>query len=130
MANQYQVDPRQALFLKAYIDPKSKTFSNAKQSALSAGYTEEYAGTILSQDLDWLSESLSLERMLKKAERNLDEFLDEPEDKKIKLDATKFVASRAGKAKWSERTELTGAEGMNLFDGLTEEQKRKLDNLL
>lgn len=31
---------------------------------------------------------------------------------------------------YSIRTEITGAEGKDLFEGLTEEQKKKLDNLL
>ena len=42
--NQYKPDPRQALFLKHYLDPKSPTFSNALQSALKAGYEQEYYG--------------------------------------------------------------------------------------
>lgn len=133
--NQYQVDPRQALFLKYYLDPKSDTFSNGLQSGLKAGYSQEYSETILSQDLDWLSENLKAERMVNKAERNLEEALDMPvevqkiegygEDKqmvvktepslvKIKVDTSKFVAERLGKKKWSERQELTGADGKEL----------------
>uniref|UniRef100_A0A6M3J4U3 Putative terminase n=1 Tax=viral metagenome TaxID=1070528 RepID=A0A6M3J4U3_9ZZZZ len=112
--NQYQPDPRQALFLSYYLDPKSKTFSNAYQSAILAEYSEEYAETITSQMPDWLSESLGDNKMLHKAEKNLDEFLDDNEDKKIKADITKFVASRLGKKKWSERGEITGADGKDL----------------
>ncbi len=92
-----QPDPRQALFLKAYLDPKSDTFSNAYQSAIKVGYADEYAKSILSKDLDWLAENVKNEKLLKKAERNIDELLDEEEDKRIKLDITKFVAERLGR---------------------------------
>lgn len=132
MANQYEVDPRQAIFLKGYLDPKSETFSNALQSALRAGYSQEYSETILSKNLDWLSESVRTDSMLKKAERNLDELLDLPvevqkiegygEDKelvvktepalvKIKADTSKFVSERLGKNRWSQRQEVTGENG-------------------
>jgi hypothetical protein len=36
-------DPRQALFLQLYYDSKSPTWGNAKQSAIAAGYTPEFA---------------------------------------------------------------------------------------
>lgn len=105
MANQYEVDPRQALFLKYYLDPKSETFSNALQSALKAGYSQEYSETILSQDLDWLSENLRSDVMLKKAEKNLEKLMDS-EDERVQADISKFVSSRLGKKKWSERQEI------------------------
>jgi len=113
-ANQYtEPDPRQQVFLKYYLDPKSKLFANAYQSALKAGYSQEYAKTILSQDLDWLSDSIRDESLIKKAERNLDIFL-EGENEKIKADITKFVLSRLNKKKYSERIEQTGADGKDL----------------
>ena len=45
-------DPRQSLFLQYYLDPKSKTFSNALQSGIRAGYSAEYSQSILCKDLD------------------------------------------------------------------------------
>lgn len=81
VGNQYMVDPRQSIFLANYLDQKSPTFSNALQSALAAGYAQEYAENITSQAPDWLSERLGelrSEQMLRKAERNLDEMLDLP----------------------------------------------------
>ncbi len=113
MANQYEVDPRQALFLKAYLDPKSETFSNAYQSGLQVGYSKEYAENITSLLPDWLSENIGYDQMLNKAEKNLEKLLDS-KDEKVQLDTTKFVASRLGKKKWSERTEHTGADGKDL----------------
>lgn len=120
--NQYTApDPRQSLFLAYYLDPKSETFSNAYQSALRAGYEEEYAKTILSQDLQWLSESLSDNSLLNKAEKRLNQILDlEAVDKEGKVDnsllanqmkAVTLVAKGIGKAKYSERSEVTGANG-------------------
>src|SRR5438132_6130451 len=75
-ANQYQPDPRQALFLSYYLDPASETFSNALQSALKAGYQQEYAESITAKSTAWLAESVGDQFMLSKAERNLDKFLD------------------------------------------------------
>lgn len=120
--NQYTApDPRQQLFLAYYLDPKSATFSNAYQSALKAGYEEEYAKTILNQDTDWLSESLSDSNLLKKAEKRLNQILDfEPIDEEGKIDnsllanqmkAVTLVAKGIGKGKYSERVENTGANG-------------------
>lgn len=41
------LNPRQALFIKLYTDRKSKTFGNAYQSAVAAGYSPETAKRIL-----------------------------------------------------------------------------------
>lgn len=120
--NQYTApDPRQSLFLSFYIDPKSETFSNAYQSALKAGYEDEYAKTILSQDLLWLSESLKDNQLLQKAEKRLNQILDfEPVDEEGKIDnsllanqmkAVTLVAKGIGKSKYSERVEQTGKDG-------------------
>lgn len=131
-ANQYKVDPRQALFLAYYLDPKSDTFSNALQSALKAGYEQQYAESLTAKMPDWLSEKVGDKLMLSKAEKNLNEMLDmpvrtleweghgedaeqvvttEPALVKIKQDTAKFVAERLGKGKWSSRNELTGKDG-------------------
>jgi len=123
--NQYTPpDPRQSLFLSYYIDPKSETFSNAYRSALKAGYEEEYASTILNQDLAWLSESLSDASLLNKAEKRLNQILDfEPVDEEGKIDnslianqmkAVTLVAKGIGKSKYSERVEQTGKDGAPL----------------
>ena len=37
--------PQQELFLSYYTNPKSETFSNALQSGLKAGYSQEYSET-------------------------------------------------------------------------------------
>lgn len=112
-ANQHKPDPRQAEFLKYYLDPKSETFSNAKQSALRVGYSEEYSDQILAKDLDWLAENVRYEDIIRKAERNLKEFMDE-KDKRIRADMTKFALERLKKDKFSTRKEMTGRDGKDL----------------
>lgn len=123
--NQYKADPRQSLFLAAYLDPKSKTFSNAYRSALSAGYEDEYAKVILHKDLDWLSESVKDEQLVAKAEKALSEALDyltvddsgkvDAGAGRLKLDAAKLVLKGMRKEKYSERTEIGGKDGQPLF---------------
>ena len=123
--NQYtQPDPRQSLFLSYYLDPKSETFSNAYQSAIKAGYEEEYAKVIIHKDLDWLSDSVTDSQLLKKAEKRLNQLLDfEPVDEEGRIDnpllanqmkGINLVAKGIGKAKYSERVEQTGADGKDL----------------
>lgn len=140
--NQYQPDPRQSLFLANYLDPKSETFANAYQSAIKAGYEHEYAKVILNKDTDWLSEAVSDNEMLNKAEKRLKQILDfEPVDEEGKIDnsllanqmkAITLVAKGLGKNKYSERQEHTGKNGKDLptpllayvsTDHLTEEDK-------
>jgi hypothetical protein len=109
------LDPRQELFASLYTDPKSPTFSNATRSAIKAGYTPEYADNITSLMPEWLSEIMGDMKRLKKAEENLDMFLNYGDDPKIQADITKFVAGTLGKRKYSTRSELTGKEGKDLI---------------
>lgn len=121
MANQHKPDPRQSLFLAAYLDPKSKTFSNAYQSAKEAGYEDEYAKVILHKDLDWLSDCVKDEALVSKAEKALIEALDyltvdeggkvDSGAGRLKLDAAKLVLKGLKKEKYSERVEQTGKDG-------------------
>lgn len=113
--------PQQELFLANYTNPKSETFSNALQSALKAGYTQEYSESITAQMPDWLSENLGDMKRLRKAEKNLDEvqnlvIVDENGkvdanliDKRTRVDI--FIAERLNKQKYSTRYEHTGKDG-------------------
>lgn len=122
--NQYQPDPRQQLFLAAYLDPKSETFSNAYRSALKAGYEDEYAKVILSKDLDWLSDAVKDENLVMMAEKALSEALQyvtadeggkvDAGAGRLKLDAAKLVLKGLKKEKYSERVEQTGKDGAPL----------------
>lgn len=132
--NQYMVDPRQASFLKYYLDPKSETFSNALQSALKAGYEQEYAENITHLEPNWLSEAVGSEQMIKKAERNLNKILDlDPEREgkidtgvlKVVADTSKFITERLAKDKYSSKqvTEHRGSiemKGDSELDKLAE----------
>lgn len=136
-ANQYQTDPRQTAFLKAYLDPKSDTWSNAKQSALKAGYAPEYADNLMSIYPDWLSDAIGDTKLIQKATRNLDMaldgLLDDPEKggKPLQLKATEMTLRGLQKTKWSERQEVTGKDGKDLIpEPLSEEEKEKLNTLL
>lgn len=130
-ANQYNVDPRQGLFLSFYMDPTSDTWSNALQSALKAGYSEEYANNITGNMPVWLSESIGKhQRMLNKAEIKLEAFMDS-DDEKIAQDTTKFIAKTIGKSIYSERSEMTGANGKDLIpEAITEEERQAIKTLL
>ncbi len=132
-----KLDDKQILFLSKYLDPKSKTFSNALQSALAVGYSRSYAESICNLCPDWLSENIGKRKyLLVKAERNLDEHLDlDIRDKKInsgvlaiKHKATEFVAETLGKEMYSKRNEITGADGKDFF--LDDKEKAKLDEFL
>ena len=96
---------QQELFLKHFLDPKSETFSNYLQSALKAGYSQEYAETISYQMPKWLDEALEDSTIVRKAMDNLSEFLGDEQNKNLQWDATKFTLSRLNKGKFSEETE-------------------------
>lgn len=140
-ANQYQLDPRQKLCWESYVNPQSGTFGNARQSAIKAGYVEEYADQITTSE--WFLEKLRRLNMLSKAEKVLDKTLsmEHVDDKgivkvgllRVQTDVAKHVTSTLGKNEgYSTRTEITGNEGGAIE--LNVETKDKitgaLDNLL
>jgi topoisomerase IA-like protein len=132
--------PQQELFISYYTNPTSATFSNALQSALKAGYSQEYSESITAKDLTWLSESIGSMKLLEKAERVLNETLDvehvvpkigmfgpivDKETKepvmevdahilKIKQDSAKFIAETVGKKKYSKKSPMEGVDGQPL----------------
>lgn len=97
--------PQQQIFLKAYLDPKSPTWTNAKQSALKAGYSEEYSDNITGQMPNWLSEALGDSKLVEKALRNLNSAL-EGDNENIKWDATKFTLKGLKADKFSEKKNI------------------------
>ncbi len=114
-SNQYQLDPRQKLCWEYYINPKSETFGNGRQSAMKAGYEEETANQITIAK--WFLVKTRRLNMLSKGEKVLDETLEyDPKDAdtgkvdigiaRIKLDAAKHVTSTLGKNEgYSTRSE-------------------------
>lgn len=115
VGNQYTVDPRQALFVQYYLDSESETFANGLKSAIKAGYSEEYAKVLTAKMPNWLSDKVRDSEIIKKAEKNLKEFLEmeaiDAPHKKIKADMTKFTLERLNKKKYSQRSEIPGEEG-------------------
>lgn len=144
-ANQYLLDPRQKLCWDLYVNPKSATFGDAKNSALKAGYEETTADQITVAE--WFLGKTRRMNLLGKAEKVLEQMLDMPveiieydkngeEDEepqsylttdpalvKIKQDTAKFVAERQGKdVGYSTRSEITGANGQNLVPEAADEE--------
>jgi hypothetical protein len=137
-SNQYQFDPRQKLCWEKYANPKSDTFGNARQSAISAGYEPDYADQITSSF--WFKEKIRRLNMLSKAEDVLEKTLEmqavseegrvDPAVQRIKADVAKFVASTLGKSEgYSTRTEMTGADGERLIP-MTGEQREEVERAL
>ena len=111
------------LMWDSYANPKSKTFGNARESAINAGYTPQYASTITNQH--WYKAKKRRMNLLPKAELALEAALDmdlTDSDGKVKADlarvqtdVAKFVAKTQGKNEgYSERTELTGKDGQDI----------------
>ena len=122
-----KLDPRQIKFLELYLNPQSDTFANALQSALKAGYRQEYAENIMSLLPKWLSESIEDTELVKKALKNLKDFLDEKKDKRIKADITKFVLERLYKRKFSTKTEVEHSGKVETLQKVDKETEKLLN---
>ena len=98
-----ELTPQQIEFLRYYTDPKSATFSNATQSAIKAGYSQDYADNLTSLMPDWLSENIGRrKRMLEKAEKRL-EILIDSEDERVAADVSKHITKTLGREDYSEK---------------------------
>lgn len=136
-ANQFLLDPRQKLCWEYYVNPKSETFGNALQSAIKAGYEEDYAAQITVTE--WFKEKVRRLNLLGKAEKVLDETLDLPKQidekgkidsslQKVKLDAAKFVASTQGKSEgYSTKQEIDHTSGGEKIMNPTEETAKVIN---
>jgi hypothetical protein len=133
-----ELDPRQMDFVRFYLDPKSETFSKAEESAKKAKYSDSYSNVISARikngDLSWMSAFVSKkEKLVNKAENNLEEILDlesavianrdgelieasNLEILKLKNNTSQFIAKTLGKEKGdTERTEMTAKDGKDLI---------------
>jgi hypothetical protein len=115
--------PIQQLFLKEYTDPKSEYFGNAYQSAIKAGYSEDYAKNITGQMPEWLSENLGNSKLLLKARKNLeiglDGLLDDPEKggKPIQAKLTEFTLKNVDRATFGDKADINLKGSLNIsFD--------------
>ena len=124
MADKEFLTEQQKAFLKALIDPKSPTWGNYLQSGLKAGYSQEYSESISYQMPNWLSENLGKNKLIEKAEKNLEIALEgglddaEKGKKEIQWKATEMTLRTLKKQDYSERQELTGKDGTTLFEGV------------
>lgn len=127
--------PIQQLFLKEYTDPKSEYFGNAYQSAIKAGYSEDYAKNITGQMPEWLSENLGNSKLLLKARKNLeiglDGLLDDPEKggKPIQAKLTEFTLKNVDRATFGDKSDIN-IKAEVTKSGLTEEEEIKLRALI
>lgn len=127
--------PQQQLFLKYYLDPKSPTFGNALQSALKAGYAQEYAESITYKMPDWLSENVGKATLLNKANKNLemalDGLLDDPEKgaKNLQWKATEMVQKGINRDVFGDKQDIN-IKGEITINTLTEEEKIALKSLI
>lgn len=135
--NQYQPDPRQSEFLNNYLNPTNDNFSNAYDSALAAGYTEEYAKNILNLYPKWLSESISdtylrneVQNNIRKAVTGEHEEIVKEFGKNVKWEATVLGAKGLLKDKYSERSEHTGPNGGPIqYEDLSQLSDEELANI-
>jgi len=97
------------MFKEGYINPESSTFGNAMQSALAAGYTQEYSESITAKGNEWMAEIVGDFERYRLADDVLTHHLLEKN-----LDAAKFV----GKNKYQgvQKLDLTsGGEKFSLL---------------
>lgn len=73
-SNQFLLDPRGEKAWSLYINPKSKTFSNAYQSGIEAGFSKGHAAQITTQEW-WLEKARRISLALK-SEKVLEKTLD------------------------------------------------------
>jgi phage terminase small subunit len=104
--------PQQVEFLKNYLDPQSETWSSITQSAIKAGYSEEYANNLSA--MNWFKEGVEDTRLLDKAKKNLWQFVADDNEKNYQWDATKFILTTIGKNKFTPRTEVVLPDGESL----------------
>lgn len=72
------LEPRQALFLQLYYDPKSTTWGNARGSAIAAGYDENYANQITYRKPEWWLGFVRKQPLIDKIEQHFDEVMNLP----------------------------------------------------
>ena len=105
------LNPRRIKFGLYYYLPDSKTFGNAFQSAIRAGFSEKYAKNITVKNLNWLEEvvveiggrGVTKDRLVRKAKNVLNRSLDS-EDEKLAQDTAKFIAKTT--VEFSEKQDL------------------------
>lgn len=99
-------DPRKNMFLKAYFDPGSPTFSNGYQSALAAGFSSAYARQIVGKNAQsWIQDFRKSfqEKIVNSAELKLYDHIIS-ENAKVSADMTKFALTTLSKETYATKT--------------------------
>lgn len=115
MATSEILDPRKTKTIALYKDPNSETFGNLKQSAIRAGFDDQYANTLLWRRPIWLMDNIANDvDRIKQAEKNIDDVntyalpIDDVQSKrdveilKSKLDVSKFILKTQARAKYND----------------------------
>lgn len=110
-AKEKEFTPQQIKFAMFYYLPDSPTFGNAMQSALRAGFSDQYARSITVKNLNWIKDVVSeiggkgvtKDKLVRKAKKVLDKSLDS-EDEKIAQDTAKFIAKTT--TEFSEKQDI------------------------
>jgi len=124
--NKSKVDARIVSFREYYTTVNSSTFQNVLQSALRAGYSQQYSENLSYLNPVWFSEmqqdrTLMRARMLADSEKhfsdmlNVDSKTNDETRLKLKQATAVHVSETLGKDLYSRRNELTGADGRRLF---------------
>ena len=137
-----RADPRQKDCWAKFIDPTSKTYSNAYASAMAAGYAHNYARVIRGRD--WFRDKMRRAGFVSKAEKVMDKILDKDAiDEKglpkadvlrVQSDVAKHITKTLGKDDgYSERTEVQGGSNivflpMELMDKYNLGKKEEVEN--
>lgn len=123
-ANQHTNDEREQKCWDFYVEGVLRGEENSYAAAVKAGYSDDHSRNITIQG--WFVERkarLKRKDMLSKAERVLDRTLDAT-DEKLAQDTAKFVAKTLGKDDgYSERSEITGKDGKDLFNPSDEDKE-------
>jgi len=120
-----KLSSQQIKFLEFYLNVKSDTFGNAYQSGLKANYSKEYSENITHLMPKWLSDNIGDTKLLAKAMRNLDTFLDDDKNVSIKADITKFVAKSLDRSKFGDKQTVD----LNTVD-VTNKEKKTVGDVL
>ena len=109
------LNPQRLLFKEYYCNPTSDTFNLIKESALKAGFSKSYAKVLMSDstDNDWVKNIINNYKLKKKAERNLEKFLDDDKNVAIQADITKFTLKNLGGDDYSDKLSIKGEININ-----------------
>jgi len=124
--------PRQIDFAIRYYLPSSKTYSNALASAKAAGFTEIYAKTITTKNLEWIDKILSeivgkqIDKnvLVQKAKRVVNKNLEDDADPRVAADIAKFILKSTDE--FSEKKEQSGEiTVVNKYSQMSDEELDK-----